>query len=63
MLRGIRTSIFYSSFLCLGVGRGLDSGVTAFTTGYLLIVQAVQIQGVINVTTKQKFRWEDVFRA
>lgn len=32
MLGGIKTSILYSAFRCLGVGSGEDSGVAAFNT-------------------------------
>ena len=38
-------------------------GHNIHNSGYLLMVQAVQIQGVIDVTTKQKLRREDVYGA
>ena len=54
MLGGFRTSTLHSSILCLGVGRGQDSGVTAFTTVAIRSsFRLFQIQGVIDVTTNQ----------
>ena len=51
MLGGFRTSTLHSSILCLGVGRGQDSGVTAFiTVAIRSSFRLFQIQGVIDVT-------------